>query len=80
MNNVQNEDYKGGLPMASDTPPVGTGVLEYAAHRAAEALRAWDNCVTDDFDITLARAMVLAEETRKLLAELDADRRIRAGG
>ena len=52
--------------------PAGWGVLEVAEHEARQALSAWE--VFDGRD----RGMALAEAMRRLLAELDADRRIRA--
>jgi hypothetical protein len=52
--------------------PTGWGVLEVAEDEARKALAAWD-CF-DGRD----RGVALAEAMRKLLAELDAERRIRA--
>jgi hypothetical protein len=61
----------------SDTLAVGWGALELAEERARKALASWDSHRNSPA-LYLHRAMALAETTRKLLAELDAERRARA--
>ena len=56
--------------------PEGWGALEYAEHKAREALAKWDG-QPDSGALYLHRAMALAEATRNLLAELEAERRVR---
>lgn len=64
-------------------PPAGWGVLELAEQRARDALASWDlprpaTATAGGRALYLHRATVLAGATRKLLAELDAERRLRS--
>lgn len=61
--------------MSGSAPPAGWGVLELAEEHARTALKAWDD--TYSRALYLDRGMALAEATRKLLAELAAERRMR---
>lgn len=56
--------------------PEGWGVLELAEQRARTALAKWDGNISPA--LCLEKGEALAECTRALLAELDAERQVRA--
>jgi hypothetical protein len=61
----------------SELPP-GWGVLELAESEAREALARWDSPASPG--LYLDRGIALANAMRKLLAELEAERRFKAQG